>query len=609
MGNWAEMFGLRTATALASAWRSRGRALVADFLGEGSAVEPYQVHGLPERLGVAAAVLAWVPLGKSVLSEIIVALFEAHKMDAVERLVAQALESLGPHDRHTFGRRVLFRSTLVALAPLSLSRALAFGEANFAGAQGPDTALALAKLQVRAGALRRPLELLAPYPRASPDLVRLLREQQSHLERGMEETAPGVAPGVVPANGRRSLYYASQTLPHHSSGYAIRTHYLLGSLRAAGWDVACFARFGYPNDRWDFRARPKVGPRAEVDGVSYAFRPDRGGFRTLHPEAYQRAAVDALMEQAVDFRPAILHCASNYLVGQAGTEAARRLGLPSIYEVRGLWHLTRASKLPPYEGSEHYRMSEVLEVQAARRADHVLAITAGVRDLLIAGGVEAQRVTLLPNAVDPDLFVPRERDPDLAAAVGLRDEVVIGFVGSFAPYEGLASLLDATVRLRDELGDRFRVLLVGDGAVNAALRARARALGLDSLVTFTGRVPHAEVSRYYSLIDIAVYPRAGHPVCELVSPLKPLEAMSMAKAVVLSDVGGQADMVTHERTGLVHRTDDVGSLTQQLSRLVRSAALREELGGAARRWVRLHRSWSSNADTVAGVYRKLLGAN
>ena len=562
------IISLRGALELGAAFRTKGRELAAKLMDTPHLVAIFPLDDLPQRLSMAASILPCVPFGNSTLIELISALIEAHPASDVERSVSEAMKIMERLPLMGVARRALFRAALAAFARTSLSTAIALGEANLASARGQDTLLSLARLHVRAGSIRRPLELLAPEPHAPAALVRLLREQQAHLNRGMLKTSSVAAPNMAPTKERRSLYYVSQSLPHHSSGYAIRTHYLLKTLNAAGWDVEGFARFGYPNDRWDFRALPSVAPQAKVDGVSYTFRSDAGGFRTLSPEAYQRAAVDVLMEQATAFRPAIIHAASNYQVGLAGTEAARRLGLPSIYEVRGLWHLTGASKQPEYEGSEHYRMSERLEVQAARRADHVLAITAGVRDLLIAGGVEPHRVTLLPNAVDPDHFTPRDRDRGLAESFGFQDKVVIGFIGSFAPYEGLDLLLEASHRLRDELGDVFRVLLVGNGAAAATLSARAKTLGLDNLVTFTGRVPHQDVLRYYSLMDIAVYPRSGRRVCELVSPLKPLEAMAMAKAVIVSDVGGQTEMVEHERSGLVHRKDNVDSLTCELSRLV-----------------------------------------
>jgi glycosyltransferase involved in cell wall biosynthesis len=248
-----------------------------------------------------------------------------------------------------------------------------------------------------------------------------------------------------------------------------------------------------------------------------------------------------------------------------------------------------------------------LEAQAAARADHVFAITGAVRDVLVGEGVPPECITLLPNAVDTDKFTPRERDRELSFRLGLADKVVVGFIGSFAPYEGLDYLLDATARLRSKLGDVFRVLLVGDGATGRALRARARVLGIDDVVTFTGRVAHADVLDYYSLIDIAVYPRKGVRVCEVVSPLKPLEAMAMAKAVVVSDVKAQTEMVMHEATGLVHRKDDVTSLEAELSRLIESRELRARLGEAARDWVRANRSWATAVDTVESVYGELLG--
>ncbi len=522
------------------------------------------------------------------------------------RLLGSALQLVPATGLGNGCRRAIFRAALAGLALRSTDEALHAGDRCIHLAPGADTALLLARLWERSGAIRRPLEVLAPYEDAHPGPVRRLREQLAHLREGMPEASSDPPEPLTLPEPRRSLYYVAQSLPHHSSGYAIRTHYLLRSLAEEGWTTKCYARYGYPNDRWDFRSRGLVEPHAQVDGVTYCFRPRPHSAPELSPEQYQQAAVDALVDQARAFRPSLIHCASNHVVGLAGTEAARRLGLPSVYEVRGLWHLTRSFRQPAYEGSEHFRMTSSLELQAARRADRVLAITAGVRDLLVAGGVEQGKISLLPNAVDSDLFCPRPPDSALAAALGLRDEVIIGFVGSFAPYEGLQSLLRAVSLLRERVQVPFRLLLVGDGQAMPLLRRRARELEISDLVLFPGRVPHRDVLRYYSLVHIAAYPRAGHQVCELVSPLKPLEAMAMAKAVILSDVGGQADMAEHGRTALFCRKDDLESLAAGLAELVTAPALREQLGRQARRWVRKERSWSNNAETVTRVYCDIL---
>src|SRR5690606_30944367 len=176
---------------------------------------------------------------------------------------------------------------------------------------------------------------------------------------------------------------------------------------------------------------------------------------------------------------------------------------------------------PHYADSEHYRMTERLEVQAAKNADHVFVITQAILDLLADSGVDRGRMSLLPNAVDLDEFTPRPRDERLAAELGLDGLPVIGFVGSFARYEGLDLLLEATAMMRRQLGDAFRVLLVGDGAAMRDLEAQRGRLGLERTVIMTGRVPHDRVGAYYSLIDITAYPRTAARVCQLVSPLKP----------------------------------------------------------------------------------------
>ncbi len=608
MRRWVGLPRLTDVGSRAAELRAGLRARTVEAVSRPAVLRQFPADDLPRRLAAAATLASAVPLGKSALSRIISALIDTHGLAPVQAAATAAFDVLPRGWAGAISRRALFRASLDALANASVERAIELGEATIDRAASRKTATMLARQHVKAGGIARPLALLEAHGSARTALAVRLREERRLLTGGVADTGPASAsPAVEPATDRRVLYFVSQCRPHHSSGYAIRTHYLLRSLRDAGWDAACFARFGYPNDRWDFRLQPMAANSATIDGVDYAFSPDTDGFRTLSTEAYQRAAVDVLMEQVRAFRPAIVHAASNHLVGQAGTEAARRLGLPSIYEVRGMWHMTRASKQPEYEDSEHYRMTTRLEVQAAARADHVLAITGAVRDVLVAEGVSADRITLLPNAVDADAFTPRPRDAALADELGLGDEVVVGFIGSFAPYEGLDDLLDAAAQLRGATRAPFRILLVGDGAAGRALRAKAAALGLDDVVTFTGRVPHDDVLRYYSLIDVAVYPRKGLRVCEVVSPLKPLEAMAMARAVIVSSVAAQAEMVAHGSTGLVHDKDDTDSLAAALRDLIDAPARRAELGTAARTWVREHRSWTAMAATVTRVYRELLG--
>jgi len=540
------------------------------------------------------------------LEELVAANLADHGPKAMELRVREALERLD-RPRRLRGRRNLCVAALRAFAVADLPRGIAFGESLVSQIQDPRALRALVTYHQRCGAIKRPHELLAQLDRDKGQSAQLteLARQARLLRNGISYEEPTIREWTpVP---RRILYHVNQSLPHHGSGYAIRTHGLVSNLRERGWEVAVHARVGYPNDRYDFIGARTVPAAEEIDGVPYTFVPDRKrGIGVLDIEIYQAASVALLVEQMAEFRPALVHCASNYSCGLAGTAAAKRLGIPSIYEVRGLWHITRAARQPEYADSDHYRMIERLEAQAAHNADHVFAITVAVRDILVGHGVPEEKITILPNAVNPARFKPAKRNRGLADELKLSDRVVIGYIGSFTGYEGLDDLLEAVALLRTRLGEAFAVLLVGDGTAYDELVELSRQLEVQEVVKFTGRVPHDLAGDYYSLIDIAVYPRKGVPVCEIVSPLKPLEAMAMGKAVVASEVRALAEMVVHEQTGLLHARDDVTSLAEQLERLVLDAPLRERLGEAARRWVGANCTWSDTSEKVQNIYHQLI---
>ena len=509
-------------------------------------------------------------LGARVIEEIVRSNVELHGLVAVDRAAERAIAAVHPDER--------------AAAKL---------------------ATAVARCMEARGQIIRPLELLdhAGCALVSPRWFARLSRQARLLTDGIAISDPG-QPSYDPVPDR-VIYSVAQSLPHHSSGYSIRTHWLVRHLRARGWDISVHARFGYPNDRYDFIGVGLAGNSARFDDVTYHFEPNRRGYDALDIEAYHSLCVPDLVRRAGAMRPALIHCASNYAVGLAGVEAARRLGIPSIYEVRGLWHMTRAAGQPEYLGSDHYRLIESLEVRAAAAADRVLVITEAIGDVLRGHGVAPDKITVVPNAVDCKRFTRSERDDDLARTWNVAGSTVIGYIGSFKRYEGLDDLLRAVAALRSRIGARFRVLLVGDGEAQDELMSLAQNLGLDDLVVFTGRQPHDQVLGFYSLVDVMAFPRKDLPLCEVVAPLKPFEAMATGTAVVASSVGALAEMVDHETTGLVFQKGDVSDLSVQLERLVTRPELRAELANTARQWVIEQRSWATISDRVAAVYRDL----
>lgn len=425
----------------------------------------------------------------------------------------------------------------------------------------------------------------------------------SIVRRGFSLGAKAGSP-VYDADRGTAFYLLHNSLPETSNGYATRSHGLLAGMVRAGWGMDAMTRPGFPFDLPSFND-VEVSESVIVDDVRYR-RFTEGNVRKEPVTDYVRLYTDGVVARAREARPFAIHAASNHVNGLAAVEAGRALGVPSIYEVRGLWEVTRASRNPGWEGSERYQLMKQLETDAARNADVVLAITGALRDELVERGVDDGKIVVVPNGVDTSRFVPVARDVELARELGVDGKTIIGYVGSVLDYEGIGLLIEAAAGLSSTRSD-FRVLVVGDGAERAQFERLAVEHGVRDLVIFTGRVPHHEVERYYSLVDIAPFPRLPLPVTEMVSPLKPFEAMAMGKAVVASDVQALAEIVDDGVTGMLHRKGDAADLQAKLEILLDRPELVRSLGDAALHWVRTERDWSVIASKVTEVYERLGG--
>ena len=465
-----------------------------------------------------------------------------------------------------------------------------------------------AQILYMAGQVREPAEyahagLHGRWLFSQRDAVRL-RVIESHAHAGqIAVPPPRPAPPFAP-EPRRLAYVASSAIPHHVSGYTLRTQNVLAALHRAGWDVCAATRPGYPWDRNDARElRVRPGPY-EVEGVGYHRLKGPSASETPLPQYIERSA-QILCGFIQRTRPAMVFAASNHMTGLPALIAARRCGLPFVYGVRGLWEMTAAAKTPGWEATERFALQRDLEIKVADGADRVLALSQGLRTELIARGVAEDKIVLAPNGVDLTVFQPASRDRRLAQQLGLKNRYVIGFLGSLEHYEGLDDLLEAAALLVQD-GLDLAVLIVGEGSASGHLREEARRLQLGDRVVQTGRIPPAQVANYYSVVDVAVFPRRPLPVCEVVAPLKPLEAMAMAKPVIASSVGAMAEMITDGSNGLLFEKGNVESLAATLRRLASDPVLAKKLGANARAWVEAERSWDVPAGAIARVCTDLI---
>ena len=403
----------------------------------------------------------------------------------------------------------------------------------------------------------------------------------------------------------RVLHILDHSIPLHS-GYTFRTLSLLREQRKLGWETHHLTS---PKHGASLAGEVPDALEETVDGWHFHRTPvSVGGLRIpgVAEMRLMRQLEDRLQTVAEQLRPQILHAHSPVLNALPALKVGRRLGIPVVYEVRAFWEDAAVDHGTTNEGSLRYRLTRRMETHALQRADHVFTICEGLRSDIVGRGIAASRVTVIPNAVDIESFEPGgQPDAALKAKLGLSHCTVLGFIGSFYAYEGLDLLLNALPQILASKPD-VRVLLVGGGPQDAALKAQAQRLGVQDHVVFTGRVPHAEVGRYYDLVDVLVYPRHSMRLTELVTPLKPLEAMAQGRILVASDVGGHKELIRDGETGVLFKAGDANALAQVVLSLLDSPGRWPKLRAQGRQFVENERNWTHSVSQYPAVYHRLI---
>jgi PEP-CTERM/exosortase A-associated glycosyltransferase len=391
----------------------------------------------------------------------------------------------------------------------------------------------------------------------------------------------------------RILHVLHTSLPY-VCGYSVRSERILSLQRQMGMEIAVVTSAQQPDT-----------PSDEVlDGIPH--------FRTLCPRLMRSPIrevqfmwalsrrIAAVVEMA---RPEIIHAHSPILVGLPAYFIARRRGLPLVYEVRDLWENASVDRGKFAAESVPYRAARSLETWLLRHADAVVTIGETLR-------YELQRrakreVTVTQNGVDPNVFRPLEPEPKWSQEWNPGGNQVIAYVGSFHPYEGLDILVSAMRQIAAKR-DRVRLLIVGDGPERSGLEALVAGEELQAHVTFAGRLPHSRVKEIYAVADLLVYPRIATLTTQLTTPLKPLEALSMGKAVLASDLPAMRELISHQETGILFDPGNPADLAQQALKLLGDPAMRIKLGSAGRSWVLQERRWESSVAIYKPIYLELL---
>lgn len=389
-------------------------------------------------------------------------------------------------------------------------------------------------------------------------------------------------------------------------GYTIRAKYIVENQKKHGMDpVVVTSPF--------FKGEYRGARKENINNITY--------FRTNHikrPESNMNKIVSYLtrakmmnrykrsvLEIVQNEKPDIIHAHSSYTNGLAANYASAQTGIPSIYELRSLWGESAVVDEGLRADSLKYRMIWRLELKAIQNATRVIAISEGIKREIVSRGISDGEIDILPNGVDTGIFQPRDKDGQLLAKYGLKDHFVIGYIGSIRKLEGLKYLIKA-FREINKNEPRTILLIVGEGPERSSLQDMSKELGIADKIIFTGKVPHDEILNYYSVIDVFVFPRINAKINQAVTPLKPLEAMSMGKVCIGSNVGGLMELIKDGYNGLLFECEDEHALADKVIQLMNDHALYNKLRLKGMEWVGKERDWDVLIPRYKEIYQKIM---
>ncbi len=399
------------------------------------------------------------------------------------------------------------------------------------------------------------------------------------------------------------LHVFDHSIPLHS-GYTFRSKAILEHQHALGWKTDHIT-----SSKHNLAAMPDSDEEI-VNGLHFFRTKVNSGIFSRLPLLKHLAIISTLEKRLTEIipvvKPDIIHAHSPALNGRAAVNIGKRYKIPVVYEIRAFWEDAAVDHGTTREGSLRYRLTRAMETRVVREANAVTTICNGLKNDLIERGIPDSKITVIPNAVDISRFkLERQPDKGLAEELGIMNKVVVGFIGSFYAYEGLPLLIEAIEILKSRQPNVI-VMLIGGGPQEHLLKSMVKQKNLDSQVIFTGRVPHDEIEAYYDLVDIFTYPRLSMRLTDLVTPLKPLEAMAKGRIVLASDVGGHKELITDGVNGVLFPAGDKYALADKISELINDRSIWQNFSIAGRKYVEDVRNWKTSIDNYIAVYEGLM---
>jgi glycosyltransferase involved in cell wall biosynthesis len=427
--------------------------------------------------------------------------------------------------------------------------------------------------------------------RNNKGLFKKCEDRSRYILYKLERPAPDYQARATEPFNKNILFAVHSIGNHYANGYARRTALISESLTQMGFNLSGMTRPGYP---WDLSKTVNL-PRnmnSSFGQVDYTHFFDEHMLISDAEDKYIDVYSKLLAQHAKKKQCSVIHAHSSYINGISASIAAKELGILSVYEMRGLWHLSRAVKEPLFEYSDHYRYLDKMEIEAAYLCDKVVTLNNTLREWLISHGVEAGKIDVVPNGVN---MLPS------ASYIKKRNVFTIGFVGSITEYEGIEDVIDA-IRLLAHEGITVAFEIYGDGDYRKTVEKRVKNLNLSQQVLFKGRIPKEQLPNVYAMLDGIVVTRRALEVTKLVTPIKLVEAMMMAKPCIVSDLPALREVVEPNRTSLVVKPDSPSEIANAIRHLIENPEQCMEMAKKAQCDAMTRFNWQNSVHIYSSVY-------
>lgn len=387
------------------------------------------------------------------------------------------------------------------------------------------------------------------------------------------------------------------------SGYTFRSRAILLHQQKMGYEIRAIT---------SNRQGKCTNALEELDSLSFYRVTDRNQVLEKMPIVHQYYTVKTLgkrLKQVLsEWQPDIVHAHSPCLTALAALPVVKKFNIPIVYEIRAFWEDAAVDHGTHKENSLRYKMVKQLETKVGFAVNQLTTICEGLRGDLISRGIPQDKITVIPNAVDLSQFtyvaLSTPNKNNLIQGYDLSGKFIIGFIGSLYSYEGLDTLISAFPKVKENIPNAV-LLIVGGGPQFEQWKKLATQSPANNDIIFTGRVPHQQVGEFYQVLNVLIYPRKKLRLTDLVTPLKPLEAMAMGKCVIASDVGGHKELITNGSNGLLFKSEDQNDLTLKIMAMQHQST-RDHLIAAGRRYVEFERNWPKSVERYQQVYNECL---